>query len=668
MKKIEVYKNVFVGFLFLFMVAARSTLYADEKFSWEFPDSDIKDVLFALSVDAGISIVPDDTVFGKVDFRFSGSDFETAFGAFLENAGLYVSKEKDLWTVSRIRIFEEDGYIKADCSGLKPVAVMEKLSRNLSVNITYEQLPSPDLSFHVKGKTEKELMENLVGFLTGYVLEPKENGFHIGRKLGKTETSSDGYSRIVLNEDGSVTVDVKNGMFSTAVESLLKQVGKSFCFPGNNDIKISRAVFASENADKVLELLCRQNGFSCFEKDGVLYFFSGNKNLNGYGLVERNWTYFKTSYTDSQTVLPFIQKRFPGIEVSEGAGDKGGFWIKTDSAEKAEIEKILSEIDRSKETYLIPLKYIKAEEFIKRLPPGIERNSVSEADGNCCLYFTGTKEAYESVLKEIELSDRPKKRIKYDLLILQYDDTSDNQWVSNFKARDMKIGDRNSLNGQLGSVLGFNLNVVSAFGLDFALSLQNSISENRTRVFADTSLHGVAGKEINFSNTNTYRYRDNNLDPETGKPVYSGVTREIVSGLKMDINSWIGEDGLITTNVKASVTRRGTDTSSVTGNPPPTSEKLVTTEVCCRSGEPVVLSGLVQDSENEEKSRTPVFSKIPLLGKFFRSESKNQEHTQMVIYLVPFIEDVEKQETQEKYNEEWLNKRKEELCGILNSN
>ena len=38
-------------------------------FSWDFTDCEIKDILFAVSVDTGISIVPDDTVSGKGRFE-----------------------------------------------------------------------------------------------------------------------------------------------------------------------------------------------------------------------------------------------------------------------------------------------------------------------------------------------------------------------------------------------------------------------------------------------------------------------------------------------------------------------------------------------------------------------------------------------------------------------
>ena len=127
--------------------------------------------------------------------------------------------------------------------------------------------------------------------------------------------------------------------------------------------------------------------------------------------------------------------------------------------------------------------------------------------------------------------------------------------------------------------------------------------------------------------------------PNTGKPVYSGVTKEIVSGLKLDVVGSVSGDGMITSIVTASVTRQGIDTSASTGNPPPTSEKVVTTEVCGKSGEPIVISGLVQNTSSKSSSGIPLISKSPLLGVLFKSSEKIVEKSQMVIYLVPHIEE-----------------------------
>ena len=289
--------------------------------------------------------------------------------------------------------------------------------------------------------------------------------------------------------------------------------------------------------------------------------------------------------------------------------------------------------------YLVELKYIRPDEFVKYLPPGVDKGSLFFADDNSSVFFKGTEAAYLSLCEQLKICDRPVVRVSYDLLILQYEEGSENTWNPNFSARRIAVGDRNDFGVKLGSVLNLNLNVVSAFGLDFAAQLQTSIEENKTTVFADTTIHGVAGKQINFQNTNTYRYRDNNLDPSTGKPVYSGITKEIVSGLKLEVVGFVSGDGMITSTVKASVTRQGLDTSSSTGNPPPTSEKIVTTEVCGKSGEPIVISGLIQNSDSVSQNGIPLASKIPFVGNLFKSKEKITEHSQMVIYLIPHIED-----------------------------
>ena len=158
------------------------------------------------------------------------------------------------------------------------------------------------------------------------------------------------------------------------------------------------------------------------------------------------------------------------------------------------------------------------------------------------------------------------------------------------------------------------------------------------------------------------------MDPQTGAPVYSGVTREIASGIKIDVAGWVSGDGMITSKVTASVSRRGNDTSASTGNPPPTSEKIVTTEVCGKSGEPVILSGLVQTAESEQEKRSPFISRIPILGNLFKTKEKTKENLQMVIYLVPHAEDAAESRYETKYDSEWAKKNMERIIETFGGN
>ena len=246
--------------------------------------------------------------------------------------------------------------------------------------------------------------------------------------------------------------------------------------------------------------------------------------------------------------------------------------------------------------------------------------------------------AYNLLINELKEIDKPVTRIKYDLLILQVQETYSNKWNISNGVQTTNSDSDFDLQGFLGSVLSLNFDVIGTFGYSFASQLQTGISENKVQVYADTTLHGVSGTNIQFQNTNTYRYREPYVDSTTGETKNTGVTREIVSGLILDIEGWVSGDGMVTTTVKATVSRQGADVSSSTGNPPPTYEKQITTQVRGMAGEPVILTGLKQNDITESEQGTPWISKVPIIGWLFKGKDKTEENTEMIIYLVPHID------------------------------
>ena len=623
-----------------------SAAFADGKtsagsvYSWDFSDCSIRDILYVVSLDTGISIVSDDTVSGKADFRFTGRDFETAFDSFLKAARLYVSKEGEVWTVSRFRIVEQNGLFYLDACDMSAEQIVERLSLFLGFALTYEVLPVGSMSMHFKGLSEFELLESLCLRLGGCVLEKKDAGYHIARKTASGNSIGSGFGNVDvhLNEDGTVCVDVRDSRAGDVLEALFCLDEIAFCVLAGSDVKITRTSFVGRNFEDALEKVCGQSGLGVIWMDGVCYVVSDSSMKDKLIEGNKNWYKVSLEYTKADVFVSILKRRFGNLECVV-LPDEMSFLVCADEASYGEIVLLKEEVDLKTDIYLVELKYIRPEDLVKYLPPGVDKGCLFFADDNSSVFFKGTGTAYLNLLEQVKICDRPVVRVSYDLLILQYEEGTENSWNPNFSAGKMKIGDRNDFGVKLGNVLNLNLNVISAFGLDFAAQLQASIEENKTTVFADTTLHGVAGKQINFQNTNTYRYRDNNLDPDTGKPVYSGVTKEIVSGLKLDVVGFVSGDGMITSTVTASVTRQGIDTSSSTGNPPPTSEKVVTTEVCGKSGEPIVISGLVQNTNSQGTSGIPFISKIPFLGYLFKKSEKIAEQSQMVIYLVPHIEE-----------------------------
>lgn len=659
-------KNLF----YLGLVVLLSGLYGKEYYAWDFSDCEIKDILFAVSMDTGISIVADDTVYGKGDLRYSGSNFSEGFDAFLNGSRLFVSKKENLWTVSKFRFERSENSYSVDAYDLCPEQIVERISRELDSVITYDVLPAQKMSVHFKNLKEKELVESLGKQFGAYEIVEGKNSFSFVHKNEvKKLNSADSYVRITTDGFGLATLDVKNVNFNDVVEKMFQwnfeknNDKKSFCFIDGGEVKTCRVVFSGKSFDELLYNLCKQNGFSYEVVNDVYYlFFSGErKDELIYG--QRSWNFFELKYIDVQNFLPLVLKNIGSIETSVYPGNKNGFYGKVNKSEQQQIIDLIRQIDIAVKTHVVNLKYIKPSVFMEHLPPFVEKDCLYLADDDSCLYFKGTEAEYENLCQQLEVCDRPEKRITYDLLILQYEESKQNDWAANFNTGMVNMGDRTSASAQLGSIFNLNMNIVSAFGVEFAAKLQSSIEENATKVFVDTTLHGISGKEINFQNTNTYRYRDNNLDPETGKPVYTGVTKEIISGIKLDILGWVSGDGNITSKVKASVSRQGIDTSTSTGNPPSTSEKIVTTEISTKSGEPVILSGLVQDSSIDGETRLPGFSKIPFIGKLFKAETKIKEKNQIVIYLVPHLDDLE--ENDEKNDFELVVNKCNEIVSLL---
>lgn len=660
------YKRIGLGIL-LYVCFNSLAVAQKQYYSWDFSDCELKDILYAVSLDSGISIVPDDTVSGKGNLKFAGNDFYAAFDSFLKTSRLYVTKTDKVWTVSRFNYRHENGLYYVDAFDLLPAQIVEKLSQSFEKVVTFDVLPSQKISVHFNGINELSLMESLCKRFGNFEILKNDIGFHIVKKIeSRNMDFKETTSSVEICGDG-FTFDLKNVFFGEVVEklfSLSKDTGneKNFCLLNNGDVKLQRSVFHSVDFTDALEKICWQCGFSFVQDENIYYIFLNPDSKNSLLDGERKWIKFNLDYSKPQDFFPILFKRVGKIDVVE-LGNGSSFIGNVTEEECLITQELISNCDYKQSTYLVTLKYLKPDELMTRLPPNVDKSGLYLADDSQSLYFNGTEKAYVSFLKELELCDRPVTRLSYDLLILQYDETVQNSWSSNFDCRRMSANKKNNLTAVLGSVMGLNMNVINAFGLAFAMDLQGSIENSNTKVYADTTLHGISGKQINFQNTNTYRYRDNNVNPETGVPIYSGITKEIVSGIKLDILGWVSGDGVITSKVTASVSRQGNDTSAETGNPPPTSEKIITTEVTGRSGEPVVLSGLIQYADTNQDKGAPLISKVPLVGLLFKNKSTIKENMQMIIYLVPHIEG-EGKKKQER-DEDWANQRIEKLNSLV---
>lgn len=636
------YKKFGKKFIVLFCLVLCNCLLFSA--GYEFVNQEISEILYSVSLVENQSIAVDDTVSGIGTFRFYGENFEEAFDSFLMANRLYVDKSKDTWVVSKIRFstFEEKNEEKTfslDCYDLFLERIFEYISEKTNYAIIYSSLPNVKQSFHLKANSLEKLIELILKNFDGYEISSEENTIFIGKKLNKEVVVAEKTDKSQIEIqffDNKFNINLKNANFEKFLDEMKKKLDFQFlCLVKENPV-ISWAEFENQDFNFVLDSVCALCNVAFTQKDDLFIFYT-NYERSKELVNEKQWTSYLLENISAENFVSLFSNRFKNLDIM--ILSDSSVMISHSEKERDLITDFIHKTDVKMEKHLLTFDYISASKFLKDLPRDFSEQDFYSTGTESSLFFYGTLAQFENLKKYVSEMDKAQKRISYDLLIVQTQKSRVDNWNSSLKVSRLNPGNANTVNLSVAPNFSFNSNFVSAFGLMFSAELQASIQENETEIFADTTLYGVSEVPIEFKNTNTFRYRDPYINLENGSQIQSGVTKEIVSGLVLDIVGSVSGNGTITTSVTASVSRRGADVSSNSGNPPPTSEKLVTTQVIGKSGEVIVLSGLVQNDSTFVEERLPFISKIPLLGKLFSGKTKNNEKTEMIIYLVPHLDE-----------------------------
>ena len=107
------------------------------------------------------------------------------------------------------------------------------------------------------------------------------------------------------------------------------------------------------------------------------------------------------------------------------------------------------------------------------------------------------------------------------------------------------------------------------------------------------------------------------------------------TGVQLTVTPSVNDGGLVTLDIEQSVTDVGpVDTATKQRS---FNQRAVKSRVAIRSGESVVLGGLIRDSETERQSGVPVLKDIPLVGALFSTTNTTSVRTELLIFITPRV-------------------------------
>jgi len=358
---------------------------------------------------------------------------------------------------------------------------------------------------------------------------------------------------------------------------------------------------------------------------------------------------FDLAYTSAQDFIKLLPPRLAGASTIL-LTNSSSFIMLLDPEKKPIVDDYIALVDRPQAGSPIRLKFVRVDDLLKNLPPAVDKSRIAQTSNPSIIFFTGTEDQRKLFQKQLDVIDRPVPQIKYELLVIQHQQgeqfSSEASVTSNTVSSYVAGGSggagaaqpQTAFLGSIGKLLSLNFDILSVFGYVFSFNLNIGLTNGTAHILADTTLNGLSGQEIKFQNTETFRYRDTYINPDTGKVDPNGVVRQITAGLIISINGWVSGDGMITMDVNATISKQGADTSATGGTLPPTSEKVVTTHVRTKVGTPVILSGLIQQDNENTVEKVPLLGDIPLIGFFFQKRTKSVQNTEMQVTILPHIE------------------------------
>jgi type IV pilus assembly protein PilQ len=89
--------------------------------------------------------------------------------------------------------------------------------------------------------------------------------------------------------------------------------------------------------------------------------------------------------------------------------------------------------------------------------------------------------------------------------------------------------------------------------------------------------------------------------------------------------------------MQISIENASPDFSRAVGGIPPINTQRANTQVLVSDGQTTVIGGIYVSQEQASNDRTPVLSRIPLLGWLFKRDTLNDQSTELLIFITPRI-------------------------------
>ena len=575
--------------------------------SMSFKDADIRDIFRALGLEHGLNIFVENSIEKRVTISLTRVALHEAMKFLCEQNGLNLAIQGGIYKITpappTVVIKEtpkppdvtyEKGRISLDVRGQDLALVISGIQEKTRKNIL--------ITSGTAGNVSGRLID--IDFDLGFVQLMNNNGFAVQKKSDlyvvtqmETYMGPQGQNMIpqrsgpywVSVKDSSVTVDVTNAPLGRVISDALRQVNADIVFYG----QVAGAVTVRATnipLDRMLDIVLRNTNYAYKQNDGV--YFIGEK-TNKALLASK---LFKLKYLRAEKLNEMLPRSITEQAAVKVIKEQNGLVVVASSDIESQLDEFIRQVDRPVAQVLIEAIVVDYD-LSRQVDFGVKAGLKSPTDT--------TIRGSETILPGMNLF-MGAKMANEGLDII-----------------GKEIGVTNL--GRLPDNFYLNLQAMEQKGLANVRSrpLLATLNGSPASLSIGTTQYFILKSTVPYVNPTQTLFQE------------SDQFQTIQADTKLDIVPYVGADGLITVDLKPDFK---TPVGEFSPNVPPTiNQRSMSSTVIMREGETIVLGGLIQETESEDRTQIPILGDIPLLGSLFSSTSKTKHKSELIIYVTPHI-------------------------------
>lgn len=313
------------------------------------------------------------------------------------------------------------------------------------------------------------------------------------------------------------------------------------------------------------------------------------------------------------------------------------------------MKDLIGDIEAPLESTVYTLQYTKVEDVVAKLQDRIDSNSVGSVSIDertnklIVRAFPGRNAEIEELIKSLDV---PTKEVLIEARVMQvvfkpqYDFGID--WENDFGGKniDLSVVQLDEANPSSSANLFSKYGRIAIGDLDqegFALRIRALKQVSDTKILSNPKLLVTNNEEAKIHVGDTVPYIISTTSGTGDNAITSEAVEFVDVGLKLNVLPTINDDGFITMTLKPELSTVTSRISSQGGGIPQVNKTLVETTVMIKDGMTMVMGGLKKDNKIHVTKGIPVLMDMPLMGRLFRSEDDEVEHTEIVIFITPHI-------------------------------